>query len=216
MLTVSINEYELLSIEIIRIALSEPTPELREKAIANAKHEAVTSWLTTRIDKLGIDWMSDPKNAEFVRWIAKTSIERHEASYQFMQTGIRYEEVNERKLNVAEHIGMLIWRSIQDKKFEGVQTPHGILQQVRDQAQKHSVSGAKDMDTLRGTWNRYRGIVHLGMALDYCEDYPDHDQHVLDLAENFRRGLSQFCPKGTKKPYVAEGEQIIFHYISIF
>jgi hypothetical protein len=216
MLTVPINEYELLSIEIIRIALSEPTPELREKAIANAKHEAVTFWLTTRNDKLGIDWMSDPKSDEFVRWIAKTSIERHEASDQFMQTGIRYEKGNERKLNVAEHIGKLIWGSIQDKKFEGLHTTHGILQQVSDQAQKHSVSGAKDMDTLRGIWKRYRGIVHLGMALDYCEDYPDHDQKVLDLAENFRRGLSQFCPKGTKKPYVAEGEQIIFRYISIF
>ena len=38
MLTVSINKLELLLIEHFRIALSETTTELREKAIMNAKH----------------------------------------------------------------------------------------------------------------------------------------------------------------------------------
>ena len=214
MLSVAINEPELRSIEYIRIALSEPTPELRAKAIANAKYEVVAFRLEALSDKLGPEWMSDPENSEFVQWIAKSSSERHEASYEFLQTSRQYEERNERKLNVAEHIGKLIWLSIQDNRFEGVQTPEGILKQVSDQAQEYKVSGARDLDTLRGIWNAYLGVVHLGMAIDYCEDNPDHDQNVLFLAENYRLGLSRFCPKGTKKPYVSEREQIMFYYYS--
>lgn len=214
MLNVPINEPELRSIEYIRIALSEPTPELREKAIANAKHELVALRLETLSGKLGSKWTSDPRNVEFVLWIARTSSERHEASYEFLQTGRQYEERNERKLNVAEQIGKLIWLSIQDNRFEGVQTPEGILKQVSDQAQEYKVSGARDLDILRRIWNTYRGVVHLGMAMDYCEDNPDHNQNVLFLAENFRLDLSRFCPKGTQKPYVSEQEQIMFYYYS--
>ena len=158
--------------------------------------------------------MSDPKNAEFVQWIAKTSSERHEASYEFSQTARRYEERNERKLNVAEHIGKLVWLSIQDKKFEGVQTDEGILKQVRDVALENKVSGAKDLDVLRKTWKTYRGVVHLGMAMDYCDEQPDPERNVLHVAETYRRGLSLFCPKGTKKPYVPVGDQITFLYLS--
>lgn len=214
MLGVPINEPELRSIEYIRIALSELTPELREKAISNAKHEVMAFRLEALSGKLGPEWMSDPKNAEFVQWIAKSSSERHEASYAFLQTARQYEERNERKLNVAEQIGKLIWLSIQDNRFEGVQTPEGILKQVSAQAQEYKVSGARDLDTLRAIWNTYRGVVHLGMAMDYCEDNPDHNQNVLFLAENFRLDLSRFCPKGTKKPYVPEQEQIMFCYYS--
>ncbi|MGB3279072.1 MAG: hypothetical protein WBA92_07755, partial [Pseudorhodobacter sp.] len=198
MLKASINEHELGSIEYIRIALSEPTPELREKAIANAKFELMALRLEALNDRLGTDWMSEPQNAEFVQWIAKSSSERHEASYEFLQTARQYEERNERKLNVAEHIGKLIWLSIQDKRYEGVQTDEGILKQVRNETQEHQVSGAKDMDTLRKTWMTYRGVVHLGMAMDYCEEFPQHEENVLYLAENYRLGLSRFCPKGTK------------------
>ena len=215
MLTVSINKLELLLIEHFRIALSETTTELREKAIMNAKHEVAGHGLATFSEKLGAGWMSDPQNAELVQWIAKTSNERHEASYEFMQTARRFEESKERKLNVAEHIGKLIWHSIQDNKFEGVQTPNGILKQVSDQAQKFKISGAKDLDVLRDTWKTYRGVAHLGMAIDYLEEYPNHEQSVLDLAENYRRGLCQFCPKGTKNPYVPEEEQTMFYYYSI-
>lgn len=214
MLRVAINEPELRSIEYIRIALSEPAPKLREKAITNAKLGLMALRLGALTDKFGTDWMSAPHNAEFIQWIAKSSSERDEANYDFLQTARRYEERNERKLNVAEHIGKLIWHSIQDKRFEGVQTPEGILKQVSDQALKCQISGARDLDTLRKIWNAYRGVVHLGMAIDYCDDYPGHKENVLFLAENFRLGLSRFCPKGTKKPYVSEDEQIIFYYYS--
>jgi hypothetical protein len=214
MLTVSINEPELMSIEFIRVALSETTMELRVNAIANAKQEVVALRLETLSNHFGSGWMSDPQNAEFVQWIAKTSSERHEASYEFSLTARRYEERNERKLNVAEHIGKLIWLSIQDKKFEGVQTNEGILKQVSDQAQEYKISGAKDLDVLRATWKTYRGIVHLGMAIDYCDEHPDSEQNVLHMAENYRRSLSQFCPKGTSTPYVSEDSQIMFGYLS--
>lgn len=214
MLRVAINEPELRSIEYFRIALSEPTPELREKAITNAKLELMALRLQALTDNLGTHWMSDPRDADFVQWIAKSSSERHEASYEFLQTARQYEERNERKLNVAEHIGKLIWLSIQDDRFEGVQTSEGLLKQVGDQAQEYKISGARDSDTLRKIWNTYRGVVHLGMAMDYCEDYPGHEENVLFLAENYRLGLSRFCPKGTKKPYISEDEQILFYYYS--
>ncbi len=120
MLTVSINEPELLSIELLRVALSEPEAELREKAITNAKHEVAALGLDALSKRLGTGWMSEPQNADFVQWIARSSSARHEASNEFSQTFQRYEEQYERKLNVAEHIGKLIWLSIQDEKFEGV------------------------------------------------------------------------------------------------
>jgi hypothetical protein len=214
MLTVSINEPELLSIDLIRIALSEPTDELREKAVANAKHEVVALRLEALSGSLGTDWMSDPKNADFVQWIAKTSIERHEAGRELSRTARLFEERNERKLNVAEHIGKLIWLSIQDGKFEGVQTDGGILKQVRDVALENAVSGAKDLDVLRAIWKTYRGVVHLGMAMDYCDEQPDPERNVLHVAETYRRGLSLFYPKGTKNPYVPKDAQIMFLYLS--
>ena len=215
MLTVSINQAEMLSIEYVRIALSEPTADLRERAIANAKQDVMAITIETLNGRVGTDWMSDPQHAELAKWIATSSSERHQASYEYSQTIRRYEDGNERKLNVAEHIGKLIWHSIQDGKFKGLQTPGGILEQVRDETKKHKISGARDKDILREIWNTYRGVVHLGMAMDYREEYPNHAQGILDLAENYRRGLSQFCPKGTKKPYVDAAEQTMFAYSSI-
>ena len=146
--------------------------------------------------------------------MAETAGERHEAAFELSQTFNRYEDRNERKLNVAEQIGKLVWLSIQDKKFEGVQTNNGLLKQVQDDARKHDVSGAKDKDTVRKIWNTYRGVVHLGMAIDYCDESPDQNLNVLHVAERFRRDLSQSCPKGTSKPYVDPAEQISFLYIS--
>lgn len=214
MLAISINEPELLSIELIRLALSETTGELREKAILNAKHEVVAFRLQAITDKLGVGWMSEPQNAKFVQWIAQSSGERHEASYEFSQTYRSYEAHNERKLNVAEHIGKLIWSSIQDGRFAGLHTRDGILQQVRSKALELKIDGARDKDTLRTIWMTYRGVVHLGMAMDYCEENPNQGEHVLFLAENYRRGLSHFCPKGTKVPYVSSTEQTKFVYKS--
>ena len=109
---------------------------------------------------------------------------------------------------------MLIWMSVQDKKFEGVHTSRGILQQVRDDAKFSAVGGAKDVDTLRNIWKMYRSVVHLGMAIDYCLDNPSQKMDVLELAELFRLGLSQNCPKGTSIPYIDPAVQISFVYLS--
>lgn len=171
--------------------------------------------IATLGDNLGAGWISHPPNHVVAQWIAETSIDRHEGGHDFAQTGWRYDERNERRLNIAEHIGKLVLISILEKKFEGVQTDQGLLKQLSDHAREHNISGAKDLDTLRAIWKMYRGVVHLGMAIDFCEDYPDHTLSVLDLAETTRQKLSHFCPKGTKKPYVDESEQIMFSHYSM-
>jgi hypothetical protein len=214
MLKININEPELKFVELIRLALSEGTKEQRERAIKNVKHEAVAARLDLLAAEGGSSWATDPDNAHFVQWMIGTSAERREAAYEFSQTARRYEERNERRLNIAEHIGKLIWLSILDKKFEGVQTEIGILQQVRDDAKSNAVSGARDMDTLRKVWATYRGVVHLGLALDFCEENPNQKMNLLHIAERYRQGLSQSCPKGTSKPYVSPAEQISFVYLS--
>lgn len=214
MLTITINEPELKFVELIRLALSEETKDQREWAIKNVKHEAVAARLDLLAAEGGSSWATDPDNAHFVQWMIGTSAERREAAYEFSQTERRYEERNERRLNIAEHIGKLIWLSILDGKFEGVQTEIGILQQVRDDAKSHAVSGARDIDTLRKVWATYKGVVHLGMALDFCEEHPMPQANLLHVAEQYRQGLSQNCPKGTSKPYVSSEEQISFVYLS--
>lgn len=212
---VRINQRELQSIHYIRVALSEGTAELREKAVTNAKHEIVAFELAALSERYGKAWTSDPENETLVKWVAQTSAERHEAIYEFSQTGRRYEETNERRLNVAEHIGKQVWLTILENRFEGVQTEDGLLKRVSDQARDLKIRGAQDKDTLREIWKAYRGVVHLGMALDYFDDYPESEQNVLHLAEDYRQGLSRFCPKGTKAPYVSENEQVKFVYCSI-
>tara|TARA_R110002020_G_scaffold132643_6_gene296190 strand:- start:4434 stop:5129 length:696 start_codon:yes stop_codon:yes gene_type:complete len=214
MLKISINEPELKFVELIRLALSEETKEQRERAIKNVKHEAVAARLDLLAEEGDSNWATDPDNANFVQWTIRTSAERREAAYEFSQTTRRYEERNERRLNIAEHIGKLIWLSILDRKFEGVQTEIGILQQVRDDAKSHAVSGARDIDTLRKVWATYRGVVHLGMALDFCEEHPMPQANLLHVAEQYRLELSQHCPKGTSRPYVSSEEQISFVYLS--
>ncbi|MDD9723036.1 hypothetical protein PVW51_20205 [Sulfitobacter sp. PR48] len=214
MRTITINEPELNFVELIPLALSEETNELRLRAVRNVKHEAVAARLDLLAAEGGSSWATDPENANFVQWTIRTSAERREAAYEFSQTARRYEERNERRLNIAEHIGKLIWLSILDRKFDGVQTEIGILQQVRGDAKSHAVSGARDMDTLRKVWATYRGVVHLGMALDVCEEHPMPQANLLHVAEQYRQELSQNCPKGTSKPYVSSEEQISFVYLS--
>jgi integrase len=85
---------------------------------------------------------------------------------------------------------------------------------TRDAMAAKALSGAKDLDVLRAIWKTYRGVVHLGMAMDYCDEQPDSERNVLHVAETYRRGLSLFCPKGTKKPYVPVDDQITFLYLS--
>jgi hypothetical protein len=214
MLTITIKEPELNFVELIRLALSEETQEQRERAIKHVKHEAVAARLDLLAAEGGSSWASDPENANFVQWTIRTAAERREAAYEFSRTARRYEERNERRLNIAEHVGKLVWLSILEEKFEGVQTEIGILRQVSDDARIHKVSGAKDIDTLRKVWATYRGVVHLGMALDFCVEHPNRQINLLHIAERYRQGLSQNYPKGTSKPYVSPVEQISFVYLS--
>ncbi len=214
LLTIHINEPQLLSIELVRLALSEDSHEQRLRAIRNVKHDVVASLLSQLFDAQAVEGPKLKIDAKFMQWVAKTAGERHEAAFELSQTSNRYEVRNERKLNVAEQFGKLAWLSIKDKKFEGVHTYNGLLHQVQYDARKHDVSGAKDKDTGRKIWNTYRGVVHLGMAIDYCDESPDQNLNVLHVAEKFRRELSHNCPKGTSKPYVDPAAQISFLYIS--
>ena len=212
--TVPINEPEAEFIGLIRLALSEADNPERLKAIRTVKLDIESARLDKLNSEFGTDWMQDPKNAELVQWIASSTTERHEAGFDLSQTGQRFESKNQLKLNVAEHIGLLIFHSIQDEKFEGLHSFGGILDQVSDDARNSNTRGAKDTDTLRKNWNTYRGVVHLGLAINYCEENPDQGFHVLHLAELFERTLSENCPKGTSKPYVDQGDQTHFAYKS--
>jgi hypothetical protein len=211
---VHINEPQFRVIQLIRAALSENSTDQRLEAIKNVKQDRVSDLLEQLPANEQYDWTADPLNGDLVRWAAKTSAKRSEASYEVSRMIQRYEKIKERRLNVAEQIGMQVWLSITNEKFEGVHSPGGIFEQISDEARRSNVYGAKDMDTIREIWNMYRGVVHLGMALDHCEDYPEQNWHVLHLAEVFRKGLSEFCPRGTSEPYVDSSQQISFLYIS--
>jgi hypothetical protein len=214
MIEVAINEFDLKFIDLVRVALSEETTDLREHAIINVKHDVVTGRIDLLMQNLGSKWRFDPANFGFLQWVAMTAAQRTEAAFEFSETGKRYEAKNERKINIAEYIGRVIYLSIKDKKFEGVQARGGILEQVRDVAKAEGINGARDKDVIREVWKTYRGVVHLGMALDYFEDSPEQGLNVLHLDEEFRLCLSQNCPKGTKAPYVDPVSQISFLYIS--
>ena len=214
MCEIHVNEPELQSIDLFRAVLSEETSEQRRRAIAFLKQDIVADRLGALAREHGENCFSDPTNVEFVQWIASTASARHEAAIELMRIGRRYDEKNGYKLNVAEHIGMLIWLSIRQGKFEGVHTDTGILQQVRDEAKETKVRGARDKDVLRKIWRCYRGVVHLGMAIEYCEENPDQGMNVIGLSEIFRRDLCENCPKGTSKPYVDPSEQFSFVYLS--
>lgn len=103
-----------------------------------------------------------------------------------------------------------MWDSIQRQEFKGLHGTGGILEQVRTIAKQEGIQRARDKDVLSMTWMTYRGGVHLGMAMDYCEDNPGMGLEVLDVAEKFRLGLRQGFPKKTRKPYVLEEEKFSF------
>ncbi|WP_138165475.1 hypothetical protein [Parasedimentitalea maritima] len=183
------------------------------RAIAVMRHEVVSLGLESF--SIGAGKSSGGKvRPEFVQWVAETSKDRYEAAHGFSEIARRYEAKNERKLNVAEHVGKLVWHSIQEQEFKGLHVAGGILEKVRDVAKQEGIHGARDKDVVSKTWVTYRGVVHLGMAMDYCEDNPDPGLNVLHVAERIRQGLSQNFPKKTREPYVAPDGQISFHYIS--
>jgi hypothetical protein len=211
LIEVAIYEPELLCVEMLRVALSEETLEARLRAIENVKYDVRTSAAESLFSgKRQVN--DDPRYIASLHQIAKTSGRSYEAAYELAQTTQRFETKNERKLNIAEHIGNVVLLSIYTKKFQGVQTDDGILTQVQCDARKHNIYGGKNHDTLRDIWRTYRGVVHLGMAMAYCEDNPNADVNVLHLAEEYRRALSENCPKKAVDPYVDSSLQIKFTY----
>ena len=211
---VSINEQELFFLELFRIALSAETHAERLSAIRHVKHSVIAARLQNLAENPGPGWIKDPENKDLVEWAAVTAPERDEAIYEFSRVSRDYEDRNERRLNIAEHVGNMIGLSIEDGKFEGVQTNSGILYQLTEVGKEHNVRGAKDKDTVRKSWGCYRSVVHLGMAMDICENLSASSAEVLLMAEHIRRRLSETCPKGTSKPYVPPEEQISFVYKS--
>jgi hypothetical protein len=204
---IPLNEPECECLGLVRMALSEETEDDRLRAIEVIRREVVSLGL----QNFPVGGSSHP---DFVQWVAHTAQGRYDAAHEFGAIARRYESKNERKLNVAEYIGKCVWDSIQAENFQGVQVKGGLLEQTRDYAKQNGVGGARDLDVLRKIWSTYRGVVHLGMAMDYCEDYPETKWHVLHLAETFRAGLASNCPKGTSSPYVDPEGQISFLYIS--
>ncbi|MBE9639770.1 hypothetical protein [Salipiger mangrovisoli] len=214
MFKVSVNEAEGLYLELFRIALSAEGYAARVEALRHVKHVVVAERLKVLAESEGTSWTSEPENQSLVTWTAQTAAERDDAIYEFSRASRTYEDRNERRLNIAEHAGKLIYLSILEGKRQGVQTPSGILYQVTLAGREHGISGARDKDTVRRSWGAYRGIVHLGMAMDFCEDQPVQPEEVLFVAERIRRVLSESCPKGTSEPYVPPEEQISFVYES--
>ncbi|WP_321831364.1 hypothetical protein [Thalassovita sp.] len=204
---VRLNEPQCAALGLFRMALSEATAADRLSAIEVMRHEVVSMGL----DSFPITEASSP---QFVRWAATTAPPRYEAAHAFHEIAQRYESKNERHLNIAEFIGKKVWDSIQARRFQGLQVAGGLLEQTSDYARDMGVRGAKDLDVLRKIWKRYRGVVHLGMAMDYVEEHPEMRAHVLQLAERIRLGLSTNCPKGTNASYVDPQEQISFLYVS--
>ncbi len=214
MLTIPIDGLTVAYLDLVRVALSEETPELRQRAISNVKHEVLGEMLSLNAKQNDGANFKGADQGELMHWMAQTNADRTEAALEFFETGRRFEERNQRKLNIAEHIGTLVFLTIQDRKFHGLHSRNGLLEKVRHEAKQHGVSGARDKDTVRDIWRTYKGVVHLGMAINYCEENPQQGPHVLHLAERFRGQLCGYCPRGTKKPYVDETKQLKFLYIS--
>ncbi len=210
--TVFINDTQLQFIEMFRIALSAPDNPQRLRAISNLKQEVAAQVDELIVDGRSEEWMS--ANAEFFRRSTLDAPVRRAAAAEFSQTEREFEGSRgrgmEKKLNIAEHIGMRVLLTIKEGKFEGLQTEIGILEQVRHFAQQERIFGAKDHDTLRKIWGTYRGVVQLGMAMDLYGDSTLPSYDMLTLAEQIRTELCRHSPMSSNKPYVDESEQISF------
>lgn len=211
---IAVNHLELNFIEMFRVALSAPTHEERLAAIQYVRHDVTAAHLQDMKREFGPDWALKSVSKRLPEWLSETAGDREDAIYELCRVMQAYEDGLERRLNVAEQVGNMICLSIEDGKFEGVQTRGGILYQVSEQGKAQKISGARDKDTVRKAWRDYRGVVHIGMALTYCESRDEPLERVIPVAENFRLLLSQSCPKGTRAPYVDDKAQISFYYKS--
>lgn len=210
----TLREVEGFYLELFRIALSAETLEAKATALRYVKQVVIAERLKVLSESEGSAWTSEPDNQSLVMWTAQTAAAREEAIYEFSRVSRTYEDKNERRLNVAEHVGKLVYLSIMEGERQGVQTKTGILNQLTLDGKERGIRGAKDKDVVRKSWATYRGIVHLGMAMDLCEDREVSSSEVLFVAGQIRRVLSDSCPKGTSVPYVPREEQIDFAYKS--
>jgi hypothetical protein len=210
--TCFIDQEELAYIGDFRAALSEPDHQARVQAIRAVRHFVTANRLADLFASDKYATAAGPNDYPFVRWAAETAIFRLEAMEDLSEANLRYAGGNERKLNVAEEIGLTIFSSVKDARFWGIHTSGGILEQVREKAKEAEASGGRDTDTLRKAWNCYRGVVHFGMAITYLAENPDQHWHPILVADFFQEILSTSCPKGTHKPYVPASEQIKFVY----
>ncbi len=210
--TVFINDTQLQFIEMFRIALSAPDNPQRLRAISNLKQDVAAQVDELIVDGRSEEWMS--ANAEFFRRSTLDAPVRRAAAAEFAQTEREFEGSRGRgrgkKLSIAEHTGMRVWATIKEGKFEGLQTEIGILEQVSHFARQQKIFGAQDHDILRKIWRTYRGVVHLGMAMELYGDSVPPSFGIITLAEQIRMDLSRHSPKSSNKPYVDESEQISF------
>ena len=187
---------------MVRVALSETDDPMRQSALENLngviqldKQEVIVKDIDRR------NWGLE-KFPQFLIDSTRAGPGRSRSNEEFKGTIERYEKHNEIRMNTAEEIARKIVRSIQTDQFEGLHTATGILKQISDDARNEGTRGARDKDVLRKTWNDYRGVVHLGLALTICEEFPDGDQNVFRVAERIRKLLSGYGPRSHSRPYV--------------
>ena len=211
---IPINDFEAQHLGLFRVALSEPDARQRLEAIRTVKLEVQSANIGLYMERRSPDRPLGPRDLDELISIAETEKARLEAARESVRLHQRYEGKNglghERKLNIAEHIGDFVLLSIRDENFTGLHGYGGILEQVRQQASDLGIRGGVDKDTIRKIWNAYRGVVHLGIALNYDEQYPDEGYDVLRLAESIRLNLAEHHPRGAPDPYVYVSEQISF------
>lgn len=173
---VAISQAEACYLELFRVALSEPDMRRRLEAISTIKLEVQSDLIALKLRSRSADRPWGREDQDILVAIAETESARLGAAREYGVLWQRYKGKNglgnERKLNIAEQIGKMVLLSIQEKTFIGLHTPGGILEQVREQGAEFEVRGAIDKDSSRETWSAYRGVVHLGIALDYCEEFP--------------------------------------------
>ncbi|MBB5723353.1 hypothetical protein FHS72_002993 [Loktanella ponticola] len=214
MLTVYIDELDLTILEYYRAALSEDTFDGRKKAISDLAKQ-VKLWELKGLMK-NDEWKKEmlEEKPENLLQMALDIAEWSDGAVAFTHVISRFDNGQNRKLRIADQIGLEIWRSIKAGKFRGVHTVIGVLNTVRHKTQKLKFNGGRDKNGLREKWNTYRGVVHFGIARAFCKERGLDNHALLEVAEGIRRQLSSNCPKGTSKPYVDEGEKISFVYKS--
>lgn len=210
---IALNEPEMIGLGLFRMALSETTDEARLAAIKAVRSEIVSNGLEAfPIHKDSEGRLN--RHPRFIEWTAMNAVAMNQAIQTVGEVEQRYNDKQGRRLSIAEEIAKLVVSSVLDQKFLGMQVQGGILDCMRHIAKEQKISGARDHDTLRKIWGTYRGVVHLGLAIDWCEENPEADHHVLHVAERYQRILSENSPGGKGPPYVSPDDQFSFLYVS--